>query len=618
MPDTTDAGPDSALEVGVRFSSDVNGYITGIRFYKEATNTGTHVGNLWRADGTRLATGTFTNETATGWQQLNFSAPVPITAGAGYVASYHTDNGHYSCDQHYFETEGVDTYPLHAPANQASAPNGVYAYGSSSTFPTTGFNSSNYWVDVVFSTNLWSPTTVPGVIDSGPDDPVELGVRFSSTTGGYVTGVRFYKATANTGTHVGNLWNGSGQLLASATFSNETESGWQEVQFASPVAITADTPYVVSYHTSVGHYSDDQYYFESSGVDAAPLNAPGGGPPNGLFAYGSSSTFPASSWHSSNYWVDVVFSPRSATPSPSISGVSGTVSTGQILTITGSNLVQDNKVDWHSFFHGTAYSFEGSDFFSDRYVSGTGDPGATYDTSVKLLGNQSAKFYIPSATTCVPNVGNGGSAPLIRNTYFMRGYVRYSVPVDGDKKTWPDNHLKLFGAQTNASLAYIQPATDGTVPSYWVATLNGNGTWAANPGGTFQNDRWYLVEVEQSADTYTVWVDNQQILSVPFTQTGSPMYYELGIINACVSNYPVTAWIDGFTLSRFRIHPASTIEISDNPTYGAGTVKYQEPVYLSDGSVQFKADFTGLGSGPYYLFVTNNRLARSSAYNLGP
>ena len=298
---------------------------------------------------------------------------------------------------------------------------------------------------------------------------------------------------------------------------------------------------------------------------------------------------------------------------PTISNVTGTVSTGQVLTITGANMVQENKTNWDSFFAGgTAYSFEGSSGTSDGYTSYTGDPGATYDSSVKLLGNQSAKFDISSATTCVPNVGNSMMAPLKGNTYWMRGYVRYNVP----SGIWPDNHLKLFGAQTNAMLAYIQPASFGSAPTQWVATLNGNPTYVNNPSGAFQNNRWYLVEVNQSASTYTVWIDNQQIMSVPFTQSGTPLDFEIGIINACTTSYPVTDWIDGFTLSSSRIYAASTIEISNSATYGQGTVKYQEPVQLSDGSIQFKADLTGLGSGPYYLWVTNNGQARSAAYNL--
>ena len=142
----------SAVEVGVKFTADVAGEITGIRFYKDSTNTGTHVGNLWTADGTLLASATFSGETASGWQQVNFATPVAIQPNTVYVASYHTDVGHYAEDDNYF-TSGVDSGPLHALADGASGPNGVYAYGSTSTFPATGYQASNYWVDVVFASN---------------------------------------------------------------------------------------------------------------------------------------------------------------------------------------------------------------------------------------------------------------------------------------------------------------------------------------------------------------------------------------------------------------------------------------------------------------------------------
>jgi hypothetical protein len=140
----------AAVELGVKFKADSNGNITGIRFYKASTNTGTHVGNLWTSTGTRLATATFSGETASGWQQVSFSTPVAITASTVYVASYYTSKGHYSDDQNYFAGKGVDSPPLHALADGVSGYNGVYAYGSTSSFPNQGWQSSNYWVDVVF------------------------------------------------------------------------------------------------------------------------------------------------------------------------------------------------------------------------------------------------------------------------------------------------------------------------------------------------------------------------------------------------------------------------------------------------------------------------------------
>ena len=147
------ADPDpAAIEVGVKFRADVNGYIKGIRFYKSTSNTGTHVGTLWSSTGQQLARATFSGETASGWQQVNFATSVAITANTVYVVSYHTNVGRYSGDEGYFANSGVDKPPLHALRNGVSGGDGVYRYSSTPVFPNSTFNSTNYWVDVVFDT----------------------------------------------------------------------------------------------------------------------------------------------------------------------------------------------------------------------------------------------------------------------------------------------------------------------------------------------------------------------------------------------------------------------------------------------------------------------------------
>ncbi len=153
VPAVVDSGPDSAVQLGVKFRSDVAGTIRGIRFYKAAGNTGTHVASLWYSGGTRLANATFTNETASGWQEVLFATPVAIAANTVYVASYHTTTGHYSINSNYFASNGADNAPLHALANGVSGGNGVYQYGASNLFPNQTWNASNYWVDVVFQAN---------------------------------------------------------------------------------------------------------------------------------------------------------------------------------------------------------------------------------------------------------------------------------------------------------------------------------------------------------------------------------------------------------------------------------------------------------------------------------
>src|SRR5262249_23235281 len=138
------------VDLGVKFQASTSGMITGIRFYKGPQNTGTHTGDLWTSSGTLLASATFTNETASGWQQVNFSSPVSITAGTTYIASYEAPVGEYSADANYF-TNAVTNGPLTAPSTSSSGGNGVYTYGSGNPFPNNTFNANNYWVDVVFA-----------------------------------------------------------------------------------------------------------------------------------------------------------------------------------------------------------------------------------------------------------------------------------------------------------------------------------------------------------------------------------------------------------------------------------------------------------------------------------
>jgi hypothetical protein len=306
-----------AVEVGVKFRADSNGFITGIRYYKSSPNTGTHIGRVWAAHGTLLAQATFVSESTSGWQQVNFNTPVSITGGTTYVASYHTNTGHYAGDTGFFTSAGVDNAPLHALRDGVSGGNGVYAYGASSTFPANSFQASNYWVDVVFSPTattgcpctIWPANTVPGTVDDTDPRAVEVGVKFRSDIAGRITGLRFYKASGNTGQHVASLWSSSGTLLARANFTGESSSGWQQVNFPTPVSISANTTYVASYHTDVGHYSADTGFFANSGVDNPPLHALRNGVSgsNGVYVYSSTAAFPTATFQSSNYWVDVVF-----------------------------------------------------------------------------------------------------------------------------------------------------------------------------------------------------------------------------------------------------------------------------------------------------------------------
>ena len=497
-PGTPSSGDTSALEIGVKFRSDVAGYVNGIRFYKGAGNTGTHTGSLWTQQGSRLATVTFTNETASGWQQANFASPVLISPNTTYIASYYAPNGDYSDDEPYFGS-AHDVPPLHAPATGSVGGNGVYLYNAGGGFPNGTFNAGNYWVDLVFvpstpwsisgtvsngagatvsltgptngtvtadssgnysfpgvlngsytvtpsetgfsftpatqnvtvnsasvsgvnftgatvptftlsgtisglagatvtlsgsssgstTTNtsgaysftvpsgtytvtpsmtgytfsppsqnvtistanvpginftptqvysIWSASVTPGTPSEADPSAVELGVRFQSSVAGSILGIRFYKGTGNTGTHIGNLWTTTGTNLGRVTFTNETATGWQQAVFASPVAITANTPYIASYFAPAGGYAADLNYFGTTGVSNPPLQAlaNSGTAPDGLYLYNATTGFPVNTYLSTNYWVDVVFSPGA------LHSISGTITGGAGATVALTGAASGN------------------------------------------------------------------------------------------------------------------------------------------------------------------------------------------------------------------------------------------------------------------------------------
>ncbi|MCW2820185.1 MAG: hypothetical protein JWR42_2972, partial [Marmoricola sp.] len=144
-PTTSSANDGSGVELGVSFTSSSAGSATGVRFYKGTGNGGTHAGTLWAAGGTRLATVTFTGETASGWQQASFASPVALTAGTTYVVSYYAPRGHYAVTGGFFSQPWVSG-PLTAPGTG----NGRYRYGSGGVVPTSSYNGGNYFVDVLF------------------------------------------------------------------------------------------------------------------------------------------------------------------------------------------------------------------------------------------------------------------------------------------------------------------------------------------------------------------------------------------------------------------------------------------------------------------------------------
>jgi hypothetical protein len=168
-----------AVELGVSFKPSKAGSISAIRFYKAAGNGGTHTGSVWSSGGTRLASVTFANETASGWQTAKLAKPLDVKAGTSYVASYFAPKGQYSFTPDYFSADKTSGSLTATAAN-----NGRYHYGANGGFPTKSWNAANYFVDVVFSPHTAAaPAPAPAPKPAPSPAPAATGWPSASTTG---------------------------------------------------------------------------------------------------------------------------------------------------------------------------------------------------------------------------------------------------------------------------------------------------------------------------------------------------------------------------------------------------------------------------------------------------
>lgn len=299
--------------------------------------------------------------------------------------------------------------------------------------------SALYWVSAATTTySLWSNNAVPKLITTSDASSVELGVKFQAKVAGYVTGVRFYKSAQNTGTHTGNLWDSTGNLLASVKFSNESTNGWQSATFIKPVSVAANVTYVVSYHAPNGSYSMNGNYFSANPHSNKYLTAPvnSASSPNGVRVYSTSDTaFPTQGANGANYWVDVLFANKLVNPKPAPAAPTNVSANPQSTSVTlnWKASVSANPISQYSIYRdgnklvavGTALT----------YTDSTVRPGVTYtyqvqatdSTGVGSALSAALSVAIPSATaggagsggmtTCaLPNYPNPGCTGMPANT----------------------------------------------------------------------------------------------------------------------------------------------------------------------------------------------------------
>jgi hypothetical protein len=506
-PKIPDSGDGNSIEVGVKFTSDVAGYIDGIRFYKSAANTGTHFGNLWTASGQLLATATFTNETASGWQQVNFAQPVAINANTTYIASYFAPNGHYSQSEQYFLNppllggSATNAPPLHAAFSTQANPNGLYIYTKSSSFPTLTYNAENYWVDVAFtSTSTSTPPGQPTNVTATPGYASATVSWTASTSGSPATSytVTPYIGTtaqtpvtvtgnpAPTSTTVPGLTNGTAYTFT-VTPANPSGTGTRSapsnsVTPSASMAIVANGGFESSLSpwTGAGVVTPTVSTANPhSGTASALLGTLANPEPKGDSSLSQTVTVPANGTSTLTFW----YWPQTSDDLCSGTSCKYDWQQAQVRDTSGNTLASifqsnSNAKTWTSVTYDlTPYAGRTIQLWFNVHQDGGGDPTAMYLDDVSVTNSQSAPPTAPTAPANVSASAGNASATVGWTAPSDDGspITSYTVtPYIGSAAQTP---VTVSGSTTVAAISGL---TDGTSYTFTVTATNAVGTGPAS------------------------------------------------------------------------------------------------------------------------------------------
>jgi hypothetical protein len=185
-------GATANYEMGTKFQSSVAGQITAIRFYKAPSESGTHTGRIWSSTGTQLASVVFANETASGWQTATLATPLAITAGTPYAVTVNTGNAYFVATN-----SGLANAVTSGPLSTIVGANGIY--GPVGAYPTTSYQGSNYFRDVVLVSSAAIPPSPPTVTISASPTSITAGQSSTLT----------WSSTNATSCTASNGWTGS-------------------------------------------------------------------------------------------------------------------------------------------------------------------------------------------------------------------------------------------------------------------------------------------------------------------------------------------------------------------------------------------------------------------------
>lgn len=152
------------VELGLRFDLIAPAEVSGLRYFRTGGDSVAHTARLWDPAGRALGSLTFPAATTVGWQYASFDQPLPLGAGKGYTASYHTSVG-YAAEPGWFGR------PHPGGSSLGTATAGVYTYSSSTALPSSSYKGANYWVDLLLRARSAVPAPVPAATPPAATPP---------------------------------------------------------------------------------------------------------------------------------------------------------------------------------------------------------------------------------------------------------------------------------------------------------------------------------------------------------------------------------------------------------------------------------------------------------------
>lgn len=252
----------------------------------------------------------------------------------------------------------------------------------------------------------------------GDNAAINVGVKFDVRGAPYVQGVKFYKTTANTGTHIAHLYDVTTSTdLASEEFVSETSSGWQTVSFDTSVQVRDDHTYMVWVSMPNGNYAADSAYAGGNNYfgNYAWTHGPFGNAEDvvriptgnqGVYTYSSDHTAVPGNANEANYWVSPVVG--DTTNPGNSSGYSSSHSGGRTISWSTTGVDTNSATSSGAITRTKLVRQQGELFETLGYISGsnssitdvTATAGTSYTyhvTNVDACGNNSSGSSVSSS-----------------------------------------------------------------------------------------------------------------------------------------------------------------------------------------------------------------------------